>query len=128
MTTARREENITDAVIESLANSPLPRTKQIGASLVRHLHGLRAGCLATQAEWEQATEFLTRTGQMCTSTRREFILLPDALGVSMLVDAINHRFPGLRLRLQCWGRSMCRMPTRCLRAQASLFGVKGRLC
>jgi protocatechuate 3,4-dioxygenase beta subunit len=30
-------------------------------------------------------------GQKCTSTRQEFILLSDVLGVSMLVDAVNHR-------------------------------------
>ena len=32
-------------------------------------------------------------GQMCSDTRQEFILLSDVLGVSMLVDAINHRRP-----------------------------------
>src|SRR5690606_8259238 len=37
--------------------------------------------------------FLTQTGQMCTDWRQEFILLSDVLGVSMLVDAINHRRP-----------------------------------
>jgi hydroxyquinol 1,2-dioxygenase len=88
------EENITDAVLQSLASSPSPRTKQIGTSLVRHLHDFVREVEPTQAEWEQAIEFLTRTGQMCTSTRQEFILLSDALGVSMLVDAINHRLPG----------------------------------
>jgi hydroxyquinol 1,2-dioxygenase len=31
---------------------------------------------------------------MCSDTRQEFILLPDALGASMLVDAINRRLPG----------------------------------
>lgn len=41
-----------------------------------------------------AIEFLTRTGQMCSDTRQEFILLSDTLGISMLVDAINHRLPG----------------------------------
>ncbi|CAE6966206.1 Hydroxyquinol 1,2-dioxygenase [Paraburkholderia nemoris] len=30
---------------------------------------------------------------MCTDWRQEFILLSDVLGVSMLVDAINHRRP-----------------------------------
>ena len=30
---------------------------------------------------------------MCSDTRQEFILLSDTLGVSMLVDAINHRLP-----------------------------------
>jgi catechol 1,2-dioxygenase len=28
---------------------------------------------------------------MTTNTRQEYVLLPDALGVLMLVDAINHR-------------------------------------
>jgi hydroxyquinol 1,2-dioxygenase len=30
---------------------------------------------------------------MCSDARQEFILLSDTLGVSMLVDAINHRLP-----------------------------------
>src|SRR4029450_11517269 len=38
-----------------------------------------------------AIDFLTRTGHKCTDTRQEFILLSDVLGVSMLVDAVNHR-------------------------------------
>src|SRR6202007_891669 len=38
--------------------------------------------------------FLTQTAHFCSETRQEFILLSDALGVSMLVDAINHRLPG----------------------------------
>ena len=44
----------------------------------------------TQREWEYGIDFLTRTGHMCDDKRQEFILLSDALGVSMLVDAINH--------------------------------------
>lgn len=47
----------------------------------------------TQAEWEEAIGFLTRTGQICSGERQEFILLSDVLGVSMLVDAINNRRP-----------------------------------
>ena len=38
-----------------------------------------------------AIDFLTRVGQKCTPTRQEFILLSDVFGVSMLVDAVNHR-------------------------------------
>ena len=45
----------------------------------------------TEAEWFTAIDFLTRTGKLCTDKRQEFILLSDTLGVSMLVDAINHR-------------------------------------
>ena len=41
-----------------------------------------------------AIDFLTRTGQMCDDVRQEFILLSDVLGVSMLVETINHRTGG----------------------------------
>jgi catechol 1,2-dioxygenase len=40
-----------------------------------------------------AIRFLTETGHMCDDWRQEFILLSDTMGVSMLVDAINHRKP-----------------------------------
>jgi hydroxyquinol 1,2-dioxygenase len=61
-------------------------------SLVRHLHDFVRDVEPTEAEWGQAIQFLTRTGKLCTDKRQEFILLSDTLGVSMLVDAINHRF------------------------------------
>jgi len=47
----------------------------------------------TEAEWFGAIEFLTATGQQCDDARQEFILLSDTLGVSMVVDLINHRKP-----------------------------------
>lgn len=40
-----------------------------------------------------ALQFLTSTGQICTATRQEFILLSDVLGLSVLVDALNHPKP-----------------------------------
>src|SRR6266478_2489418 len=45
----------------------------------------------TTEEWMSTINILTRTGQTCTPLRQEFILLSDVLGVSMLVDAVNHR-------------------------------------
>jgi len=47
----------------------------------------------TEQEWLTAIRFLTATGQKCDDKRQEYILLSDTLGVSMLVDAINHRQP-----------------------------------
>src|SRR3546814_16258480 len=63
------------------------------AALVDHLHALVKEVQLTPEEWETAIGFLTRTGQLCSDRRPEFILLSDTLGVSMLVDAINHRRP-----------------------------------
>ena len=88
------ENNITSAVLERVHHASSPRARQISEALVRHLHNFVREIEPTQAEWGEAIEFLTRTGHMCSDTRQEFILLSDALGVSMLVDAINHRLPG----------------------------------
>jgi hydroxyquinol 1,2-dioxygenase len=46
-----------------------------------------------QDEWLTAVDWLAKTGKMSSEKRQEFILLSDVLGISMLVDAINHRFP-----------------------------------
>jgi hydroxyquinol 1,2-dioxygenase len=87
------ETTITEAVLERVAAAADPRTRQISQALVRHLHAFVREIEPSEAEWGQAIEFLTRTGHMCSDTRQEFILLSDTLGVSMLVDAINHRQP-----------------------------------
>jgi hydroxyquinol 1,2-dioxygenase len=69
------------------------RLAEVMTSLVRHLHGFIKDIGLTQEEWEYGIGFLTRTGQLCSGERQEFILLSDTLGVSMLVDAINNRRP-----------------------------------
>jgi hydroxyquinol 1,2-dioxygenase len=62
-------------------------------SLIKHLHGFVRDIEPTQAEWAAAIDWLTRTGKLCSPKRQEFVLASDVLGVSMLVDAINHRRP-----------------------------------
>lgn len=85
------ESNLTEAVIKRFEETPDPRLRQVMQSLVRHLHAFVQDIEPSFAEWQAAITFLTRTGQKCDDTRQEFILLSDTLGVSMLVDAINHR-------------------------------------
>jgi hydroxyquinol 1,2-dioxygenase len=87
------ENSITDAVLERLAATPDPRMRQVSQALVRHLHAFVREVEPSFEEWQAAIGFLTRTGHMCDDKRQEFILLSDTLGVSMLVDAINHRLP-----------------------------------
>ena len=85
------EHNLTDEVVRSFANTPNKRLKFLIEETVKSLHDLVRRTELTFEEWNQAIEFLTRTGQTCTPLRQEFILLSDVLGVSMLVDAVNHR-------------------------------------
>jgi hydroxyquinol 1,2-dioxygenase len=87
------EATITQAVVDSFRTAPDPRLKRIMTSLVEHLHAFVRDVELTFDEWQYAIDFLTRTGQTCTATRQESILLSDTLGVSMLVDIINHRMP-----------------------------------
>lgn len=69
------------------------RLKEVLSVVTKHLHAAVKELEPTHDEWFQAIRFLTQTGQMCTDWRQEYILLSDVLGVTMLVDAINHRRP-----------------------------------
>ena len=82
---------ITDAVLRSYEGAPDPRTRDVLRRLITHLHAFIREADLTLDEWSRAIDFLTRTGHMSGATRQEFILLSDVLGVSMLVDAINHQ-------------------------------------
>jgi hydroxyquinol 1,2-dioxygenase len=85
------EENLTDIVLQRWQNIPDPRLRQVMQSLIKHLHRFVREIEPTEAEWFTAIDWLTRTGQLCDQKRQEFILTSDVLGVSMLVDSINHR-------------------------------------
>src|SRR6202041_312621 len=85
------DTELTAAVIHSFEEVKDPRVKFLMEELTKSLHEFIRKTDLTFGEWNYAIDFLTRTGQKSTSTRQEFILLSDVLGVSMLVDAVNHR-------------------------------------
>jgi len=87
------EANSTATVNDRMARETDARLAVVMESLVRHMHDFVKDVGLTQAEWEAGIGFLTRTGQICSGERQEFILLSDVLGISMLVDAINNRRP-----------------------------------
>jgi protocatechuate 3,4-dioxygenase beta subunit len=87
------EDDITAEVVRRFEGAPDPRLRQIMQSLVRHLHAFVKEVRLTESEWMRGIEFLTATGQICDEKRQEFILLSDTLGVSMVVDRINHAKP-----------------------------------
>jgi hydroxyquinol 1,2-dioxygenase len=87
------EDDITAEVLRRFEGTPDVRLREVMLALVRHLHGFVKEVNLTEAEWFSVIQFLTDTGQMCDDRRQEFILLSDTLGVSMVVDLINHRKP-----------------------------------
>jgi maleylacetate reductase len=85
---------LTGQVLASFADTPDPRVRTLVTDLVRVLHEYTNRNDLTQREWEYAVDFLTRTGQLCSATRQEFVLLSDTLGVSSMVDLLsNSRTP-----------------------------------
>ena len=84
------EQTATDVVIEELTAGGSPRIKEILTSLITHLHGFVREVGLTEQEWMEGIKFLEETGQIIPG---EFILLSDNLGVSVLVDLLNHRKP-----------------------------------
>jgi hydroxyquinol 1,2-dioxygenase len=90
MATDLKPETLTSAVLESFGATPDPRLKHILTSLTTHLHAFVRDVHPTIEEWEYAINFLTATGQASNESRQEFILLSDVLGISMLVETLNH--------------------------------------
>ncbi|MFG3658616.1 maleylacetate reductase and hydroxyquinol 1,2-dioxygenase domain-containing protein [Streptomyces sp. NPDC047706] len=85
---------LTEQVVASFADAPDARVRTLLTALVRHLHSYVVEQDVTEAEWQYAIDFLTRTGQVCSPTRQEFVLLSDVLGVSSVVDLLtNSRTP-----------------------------------
>jgi hydroxyquinol 1,2-dioxygenase len=119
-----RTTDITDAVVDSFAKTADPRLRELLGSLTRHLHAFVRETEPTMAEWEHAVGFLTATGQKCTGTRQEFILLSDVLGVSMLVENLNaHRGPGVTESTVLGPFHMTASPARELGATIDLVGT-----
>jgi maleylacetate reductase len=89
-----RIEALTEQVVATFAQTPQPRLRHLVSDLVRRVHAFAVDNDLTQAEWQYGIDFLTRTGQLCSDTRQEFVLLSDTLGLSSVVDVLtNSRTP-----------------------------------
>lgn len=85
---------VTREVLAQMAETPDARLREVMAAAVRHLHDFAREVELTPDEWLAGIAYLTAVGQACTPFRQEFILLSDVLGISMLVETLNHRTAG----------------------------------
>ncbi|KAM5444938.1 hypothetical protein MferCBS31731_000394 [Microsporum ferrugineum] len=86
-------DKITEHVVHTNSQCPNPRTRYLFERLVTHIHDFALETRLSTAEWRLAIEFLTKTGKTCSDIRQEFILLSDILGLSSLVNSIDHPTP-----------------------------------
>lgn len=98
MTVARAKRttagDITTEVLKRFDSTPNPRLRELMQGIVTHLHAFAREVNLTEQEWFAGIEFITAVGQKCAHNRQEFILLSDTLGLSILVDLLNHRVAG----------------------------------
>jgi protocatechuate 3,4-dioxygenase beta subunit len=122
------EQRSAQVVAASFDNTPDPRLRLLLTALVEHLHAFVKEVELTEREWDTAIDFLTRTGQKCDAVRQEFVLLSDVLGLSMLVETINHRARHAATESTVLGPfHMVESPRRELGATIALDG-KGQPC
>ncbi|KAK7715349.1 hypothetical protein SLS64_004049 [Diaporthe eres] len=86
-------DNITPNTIRINNQGENERLKYLLDRLVTHLHDFARETRLSTDEWMTALLFLTKAGQICSDVRQEFILLSDILGLSLLIDSINHPKP-----------------------------------
>ena len=85
------EDELIHKVLSSFRDTPDARLKVVMEALVRHLHGFIREVRLTEAEWQDAIDFLTAAGHITTDRRQEFVLLSDVLGASMQTININQQ-------------------------------------
>ncbi|KAI1141162.1 dioxygenase [Hypoxylon sp. FL0543] len=86
-------DNITPNTIRINSQCENPRLKYLMERLVTHLHDFARETRLSTDEWMTALNFLVGCGKISSDVRHEFILLSDILGLSLLVDSINHPKP-----------------------------------
>lgn len=83
-------DNITDNVNLINSQCAYPRLRFIMERLVVHLHSFARETTLSSKEWQAGLDFPVATGKISNELWGEMILLSDTLGLSMLVDSIDH--------------------------------------
>ncbi|MDB5563988.1 MAG: intradiol ring-cleavage dioxygenase [Tardiphaga sp.] len=88
--TITRQQDLTPAVLDVMAQTKNPRLRQIMLSLVSHLHDFVRDVRLTEEEFRDAAAILNEMGQLTTESHNETVLMAGSLGVSSLVCLLNN--------------------------------------
>lgn len=86
-------ERFTDNVLSAYAAIDNPRLRELIQFLIKHLHSYVKETNLSEDEWEFTWDFLAKMAKFTHENRNEFLLLADVLGVSQLIEMINHHRP-----------------------------------
>ena len=86
----KRQEDVTDVVVDAFKNAADPRVREILTALVKHLHGFARDVHLTEEEFEKAVQLVVQLGQKTTDTHNEAVLMSGSLGFSTLICLLNN--------------------------------------
>ena len=86
--------DFTERVLNAYSNIENPRLKFIVSQLIKHVHTCIKEMRPTDQEFEFAWDFMERMAVKTGPERNEFLLMADVIGVSQLIETLNHDKPG----------------------------------
>jgi catechol 1,2-dioxygenase len=93
MTRRNTADSITERAVGAYSQIADPRLREIVTALIKHLHALVKEVRLTGPEWEFAWDFMARMAAVTGPERNEFLLLADVIGLSQLIEVIDHDRP-----------------------------------
>lgn len=86
----QNQQQLTQAVLAVMRQTPDARLREIMTSLVAHLHGFANDVRLTEDEFRTATALIARMGQLSNDSHNEVVLMAGSLGLSSLVCLLNN--------------------------------------
>jgi len=86
----KRQEDVTDAVVDAFKNAADPRLREILIALVKHLHAFARDVHLTEEEFQAAVQYVVQLGQKTNDTHNEAVLMSGSLGFSTLICLLNN--------------------------------------
>ena len=86
----KRQEDVTDAVVDAFKNTADPRLREILIALVKHLHAFARDVHLTEEEFQTAVQYVVALGQKTNDTHNEVVLMSGSLGFSTLICLLNN--------------------------------------
>jgi catechol 1,2-dioxygenase len=86
-------DSVTERAVGAYSQIADPRLREIITALIKHLHALVKEVRLTGPEWELAWDLMATMAAVTGPGRNELILLADVIGLSQLIEVINHDRP-----------------------------------
>jgi hydroxyquinol 1,2-dioxygenase len=86
----KNQSDVTQAVLSEVERARDPRTREILAALVRHLHEFAREVKLTEQEFREGCAIVAEMGKRTSESHNEVVLMSGSLGFSTLICLLNN--------------------------------------